>query len=64
MDVPAKKPKPTHYKVTSIVLYSADLARLDEKVRELKRRGFTKASKSDLVRFALDTVDLDKYSVR
>lgn len=53
------KAKPTHYKVVSISLYTEDIERLDDMVKELKRRGFTKANRSQLIRFALDTVDLD-----
>lgn len=53
------KPKPTHYKVVSISLYNEDIDRLEEMVAELKRRGFTKANKSQLIRFALETVDID-----
>jgi hypothetical protein len=53
------KPKPTHYKVVSISLYQEDIAKLEAMVAELKRRGHTKANKSQLIRFALDTVDLD-----
>lgn len=53
------KPKPTHYKVISISLYREDLDRLEAMVAELKRRGHTKASKSSLIRYALDQVDLD-----
>lgn len=55
----AKPPKPTHYKVVSISLYQEDIERLEAMVAELKRRGHTKANKSQLIRFALDTVDLD-----
>jgi hypothetical protein len=54
-----KPPKPTHYKVVSISLYQEDIERLEAMVAELKRRGHTKANKSQLIRFALDTVDLD-----
>jgi len=54
-----EKQKPTHYKVISISLYTEDLERLEAMVAELKRRGHTKASKSSLIRFALDQVDLD-----
>ncbi len=52
------KPKPTHYKIVCISLYSEDIERLNELVAELKRRGHTKASKSGLIRYALDTVDI------
>lgn len=58
-DRPPKAQKPTHYKVISISLYTEDIERLEAMVAELKRRGFTKANKSQLIRFALDTVDLD-----
>ncbi len=57
-----KKPKaakPDHYKVICISLYKEDLARLDEKVAALKASGHSKMSRSALIRFALDTVDLD-----
>lgn len=52
--------KPTHYKVVCISLYTEDIARLEALVAELKRRGHTKASKSGLIRYALDSVDIDK----
>ncbi|RMH41376.1 MAG: hypothetical protein D6689_11270 [Deltaproteobacteria bacterium] len=56
----AKKPKPTHYKVVCISLYTKDIEELERKVAELKRRGHTKANKSQLIRFALSQVDIDK----
>ena len=56
----AKKPRPTHYKVICISIYTRDLEDLDAKVAELKRRGWTKANKSQLIRLALATLDLDK----
>lgn len=52
--------KPTHYKVICISMYTKDLDRLDELVGELKARGNTKASRSALIRAALEQVDLDK----
>ncbi len=51
--------KPTHYKVVSISLYTEDIERLEALVAELKRRGHRRANKSQLIRFALDTVDID-----
>ena len=54
------KPKPTHYKIVSISLYQEDIERLEAMVAELKRRGHTKANKSQLIRAALDQVDLDR----
>ncbi len=50
--------KPQHYKVICISLYTKDLARLDAMVDELKSQGVTKASRSALIRAALDQVDL------
>jgi hypothetical protein len=54
------QPKPTHYKVICISMYTRDIEELEAKVAELKRRGWTKASKSQLIRLALSQVDLDK----
>ncbi len=54
------KERPTHYKVICISMYTRDLEELDAKVAELKRRGWTKANKSQLIRLALSQIDLDK----
>jgi hypothetical protein len=56
---PAKPPRPTHYKVICISMYTRDLEELEAKVAELKRRGWTKANKSQLIRLALSQIDLD-----
>ncbi|KAK4044963.1 hypothetical protein OUZ56_032369 [Daphnia magna] len=56
----AKEPKPAHYKVICISMYTKDLEHLDGLVDALKARGMTKASRSALIRAALDQVDLDK----
>jgi hypothetical protein len=58
--VKESKEKPTHYKIVCISLYTEDIERLEAMVAELKRRGHTKANKSALIRYALDTVDLSK----
>ena len=42
------------------VLILHHLEDLDAKVAELKRRGWTKANKSQLIRLALSQIDLDK----
>jgi hypothetical protein len=55
-----EKAKPTHYKIVCISLYTEDIERLEQMVAELKRRGHTKANKSALIRFALDSVDIAK----
>ncbi len=57
---PLAKPKPTHYKIVCISLYTDDIERLEQLVNTLKSRGHTKANKSQLIRAALDQVDLDK----
>ena len=51
--------KPTHYKVICISMYTQDIQELDAKVNELKRRGWTKANKSQLIRLALAQLNLD-----
>ena len=56
----AGPPRPTHYKVICISMYTRDLEELEAKVAELKRRGWTKANKSQLIRLALSQIDLDK----
>ena len=56
----AAQPKPVHYKVICISLYTKDLDRLDGLVDELKARGITKANRSALIRVALEQLDLDK----
>ena len=56
----AKPARPTHYKVICISMYTRDLEDLDAKVAELKRRGWTKANKSQLIRLALSQIDIDK----
>jgi hypothetical protein len=52
------KKKPDHYDVICISLYKEDLAQLDEMVAKLKKRGHRKISRSALIRFALDQVDI------
>src|SRR5262245_34452696 len=59
---PTGQLKPTHYKVICISMYTRDIEELEAKVAELKRRGWTKASKSQLIRLALSQVDLDKLA--
>lgn len=55
-----QKSKPEHYKVICISIYTRDLTRLDETVAELKRRGFTKANRSAVLRAALEQLNLDR----
>lgn len=58
--VPEAKPRPEHYKVICISLYTEDLDRLDAAVRDLKRKGHTKASRSSVLRAAMMQLDLAK----
>lgn len=53
------KAKADHYDVICISMYKEDLARLDKMVDKLKKSGHRKMSRSGLIRFALDQVDLD-----
>ncbi|MGD8606460.1 MAG: hypothetical protein PVH21_04160 [Myxococcales bacterium] len=55
------KKKPDHYDVICISLYTEDLARLDKMVAKLKKRGHRRISRSALIRFALDHVDIDEF---
>lgn len=55
-----KKPVDVDYQVICISLYDEDLASLDQKVQKLKASGHRKMSRSALIRFALDQVDLSK----
>ena len=55
------KKKPDHYDVICISLYTEDLARLDKMVAKLKKRGHRRISRSALIRFALDQVDIDDF---
>jgi hypothetical protein len=51
--------RPAHYKVICISMYNDDLHKLDDMVRELKQRGYTKANRSALIRHALSVLDID-----
>lgn len=57
-------PKPTHYKVICISMYMRDIENLEAKVAELKKRGHTKANKSQLIRMALNQLDLDALDLQ
>lgn len=54
------KVKPTHYKVVSVSLYTEDQERLAALVTELKKRGYSRANKSLVIREALRQIDLDQ----
>jgi hypothetical protein len=54
------EPKPKHYRVICISLYTKDLEHLDWLVDQLKARGVTKANRSAVIRVALEQLELDK----
>ncbi len=53
-------PKQLPYKVICISMYHSDIALLKQRVAELKRRGWTKANKSHLIRLAIAALDLEE----
>ena len=57
---PLPKAKPEHYKIVCISLYREDLEHVDGLVKALKARGHTKASRSSVIRYALQAVDIGK----
>ena len=59
----SNKPRPTHYKVICISMYTKDIEELEAKVAEMKKRGYTKANKSQLIRLALRNLDLDDVAL-
>ena len=61
---PLPPARPAHYKVISVSIYTADFEQLVAKVAELKRRGKTKMTKSELIRLAVAELDLDKVAPR
>lgn len=54
------KPKADHYEIICISMYNDDLARLDQKVADLKADGHRRMTRSGLIRWALDQIDLAK----
>lgn len=56
----SSEPKPQHYKVICISMYTGDLEALDQMVDALKARGLTKANRSALIRYALAQVNIDQ----
>ena len=56
-----KKKKPDHYDVICISLYKEDLGRLDRMVAKLKKKGHRRISRSALIRYALDHVDIEDF---
>lgn len=55
------KKKPDHYDVICISLYKEDLSQLDKMVAKLKKQGHRRISRSALIRFALDQLDIRDF---
>jgi hypothetical protein len=55
----AASDKAADYRVIAISIYEDDLAALDAKVQELKARGHRRMSRSALIRYAVEQVDVD-----
>jgi hypothetical protein len=47
------RPKAKPYRIVAISVYDDDLDQWDRKVNTLRRRGFTSANRSALIRYAL-----------
>jgi hypothetical protein len=58
------KPLPKPYKIVCISLYVEDIARLEALVAALKARGNTSASRSGVIRYALEHVDVSTMPKR
>lgn len=56
-----KQKKPDHYDVICISLYKEDLEQLDKMVAKLKKQGHRRISRSALIRFALDQVEIQDF---
>lgn len=56
----ARSAAPSHYRIVSISLYNEDIEKIDGLVAELKAQGHSKANRSALIRYAIDTVDISK----
>ncbi len=59
MSTAKKKPD---YVTFCVSTYPNDLAALDAKVAEAKAAGWSKASRSSLIRAAVDALDVSKYA--
>ena len=55
----SRPPKPDHYDVICISMYTEDLSSLDAKVEELKQRGHRRMTRSALIRYALERLAVE-----
>lgn len=51
------KASASHYKIVSISLYNEDIERIDDLVAEWKQRGYPKANRSALIRYAIEQIE-------
>jgi hypothetical protein len=49
------------FRVITVSIYEKDLARWDRLIAELRKRGYTSANRSALVRYAMRQLDLDDF---
>lgn len=55
----SRPPKPDHYDVICISMYTEDLVSLDAKVEALKQRGHRRMTRSALIRYALEKLAVE-----
>ncbi len=57
---PADEEEDARFRRVNISLFPEDIELLNEMVRTLRKRGYRRVSKSQIIRYALQTVDLEK----
>jgi hypothetical protein len=57
---PADEEEDVRFRRVNISLFPEDIELLNEMVRTLRKRGYRRVSKSQIIRYALQTVDLGK----
>ena len=57
---PADEEEDAGFRRVNISLFPDDIELLNEMVRTLRKRGYRRVSKSQIIRYALQTVDLEK----
>ena len=58
--LPADEEEDAGFRRVNISLFPDDIELLNEMVRTLRKRGYRRVSKSQIIRYALQTVDLEK----
>ena len=57
---PADEEEDARFRRVNISLFPEDIELLNEMVHTLRKRGYRRVSKSQIIRYALQTVDLEK----